>query len=300
MTRRWDTGDIPDQRGRTIVVTGANSGLGLAATVALAAAGARVIMACRNVEKGEAVRPDGAEVHRLDLADLASVRAFATGLPADRIDVLVNNAGVMAIPRRNTVDGFEMQFGTNHLGHFALTGLLLPRLLAAPEPRVVTVSSGFHRAGRMNFADLQRERRYQRWLVYSQSKLANLLFCFELDRRARSAGTALVSAAAHPGYAETNLQTAGPRLSGSVLQERIAVLLNRIGAQPAAMGALPELYAATASEVRGGDFIGPDGFLQQSGFPQRVSSSRSARSLENAGRLWQESENLTGVEYPWP
>jgi NAD(P)-dependent dehydrogenase (short-subunit alcohol dehydrogenase family) len=165
---------------------------------------------------------------------------------------------------------------------------------------VVTVSSGFHRAGRMNFADLQRERRYQRWLVYSQSKLANLLFCFELDRRARSAGTALVSAAAHPGYAETNLQTAGPRLSGSALQERIAVLLNRIGAQPAAMGALPELYAATASEVRGGDFIGPDGFLQQSGFPQRVSSSRSARSLENAGRLWQESENLTGVEYPWP
>jgi NAD(P)-dependent dehydrogenase (short-subunit alcohol dehydrogenase family) len=299
MAASWTSADIPDQTGRTVLVTGANSGLGLVTSRALAAAGARVIMACRDTAKGDAVRPDGAEIRRLDLADLASVRSFATDFPAERIDILINNAGVMAVPQRKTADGFELHFGTNHLGHFALTGLLLPRLLAVPEPRVVTVSSGFHYVGRMHFDDLNRDRRYRRWLVYSQSKLANLLFAFELDRRARAERASLVSVAAHPGYAATNLQAAGPRMAGSALQERLALLGNKVLSQPAEMGALPQLYAAVAPEVRGGDFIGPDGFMQQRGYPRRVSASRAAQDTVVADRLWAESRRLTDVTYRW-
>ena len=299
MKTRWDTGDIPDQAGRTAVVTGANSGLGLATTTALTAAGARVIMAVRDVSRGEQVRPEGAEVCRVDLADLANVRSFAADLPVERIDVLVNNAGVMALPRRRTADGFEMQFGTNHLGHFALTGLLLPRLLAAPAPRVVTVSSTAHRMGWMDFADLDREHRYHRWLAYGQSKLANLLFCFELDRRARAAGAPLVSAAAHPGYAATNLQTAGPRMAGRAWQEPIIQQVNRIVGQSAEMGALPQLYAATAPDVRGGDYFGPGGIGEQRGFPRQVGTTRRARNEQDARRLWDISSRLTSITYEW-
>ena len=208
MASHWTAADIPDQSGRVAVVTGANSGLGLVTARELARAGARVVMTARDVVKGEraaATVAGSSEVRALDLADLGSVREFASGLPHTRVDLLINNAGVMAPPRRLTADGFESQFGTNHLGHFALTGLLLERLLASGDPRVVTLSSAAHRMGWMRFDDLQGERRYVNWLAYGQSKLANLMFCFELQKRASAAGTRLLSMAAHPGYARTNL-----------------------------------------------------------------------------------------------
>jgi NAD(P)-dependent dehydrogenase (short-subunit alcohol dehydrogenase family) len=295
MSTRWDSRDIPDQNGRTIVVTGANSGLGLATSKLLSAAGARVIMACRSTERGRQVAPEGAEVSQLDLADLASVRTFAQEIPADRIDVLINNAGVMNVPKRQTADGFELQFGTNYLGHFALTGLLLPRL--SPGARVVTVTSAVHAIGRINFNDLQHERHYQPWLAYGQSKLANLLFTYELDRRARATGSDLISAAAHPGYATTNLQTVGPRMTGSALRERVMLFSNRIFGQSAQMGALPQTYAATAPDVRGGDFFGPGGLFHQHGYPERVRPSRTARNPDTARRLWDVAEQLTGVSF---
>ena len=222
----WTAADIPDQTGQTAVVTGANSGIGLIAARELARAGATVVMACRDQGKGEDAIAElrkevpGAEpqLRRLDLASLASVREFATAVSGQHgsIDLLVNNAGVMATPRRETADGFELQLGTNHLGHFALTGLLLQRLNAGPEPRVVTVTSTAHRTGRINFDDLQGEKRYFRWAAYGQSKLANLLFAYELQRRAEAAGLELRSIAAHPGYSATNLQSAGPGLGGGI------------------------------------------------------------------------------------
>ncbi|MBO0885682.1 MAG: SDR family NAD(P)-dependent oxidoreductase [Mycobacterium sp.] len=293
MPTRWDSRDIPDQTGRTIVVTGANSGLGLATSRMLTDAGARVLMACRDTGKGQKVAPAGAEVCELDLADLASVRTFAEKVPADRIDVLINNAGVMNVPKRTTADGFELQFGTNYLGHFALTGLLLPRITA----RVVTVSSAVHAIGRINFNDLQHERHYQPWLAYGQSKLANLLFTYELDRRARAAGRDLISVAAHPGYASTNLQTGRARMTGSALGVRIAELTNRIFGQSAKMGALPQTYAATAPDVHGGEYFGPGGLFHQHGYPERVRPSRAARNVDTAQRLWDVAEDLTGVSF---
>jgi NAD(P)-dependent dehydrogenase (short-subunit alcohol dehydrogenase family) len=304
----WTTADIPDQTGRTIVVTGANSGIGFEAARALAAAGARVVLACRDLAKGEQAiarlrsfapkaRP---ELRALDLASLASVHDFAKSLLDDhaRLDVLVNNAGVMAIPRRTTADGFEMQLGTNHLGHFALTGLLLERLLAQPGARVVTVSSTAHRGGRINFEDLQGEQRYSRWGAYGQSKLANLLFTRELASRVRSAGHDLVAAACHPGWAATNLQFTGARMDGSRVLETLASVANRLFSQDAAMGALPTLYAATARDVAGADYIGPDGFAETWGHPKQVGSSGRSRDAEAAWRLWEVSEALTGVHYP--
>jgi NAD(P)-dependent dehydrogenase (short-subunit alcohol dehydrogenase family) len=301
---KWTAKDIPDQTGRLAVVTGANSGLGLVAARELARAGATVIVACRNTAKGEqalatirsAVPGARAEVGELDLADLASVRAFAERISAerDRVDLLINNAGIMAPPRRLTVDGFESQLGTNHLGHFALTGLLLGTLLAAPRPRVVTVSSEAHRMGRMKFDDLQGERRYQHWLAYGQSKLANLLFCFELQRRASAGGTELESMAAHPGYAATNLQSAGPGIAA----ERWAMAIaNRVVGQSADMGALPTLYAATAPDLPGGTFVGPDSWGGMRGHPRVVTASGRAYDTEAASRLWAVSEELTGVHY---
>ncbi len=224
------------------------------------------------------------------------MRAFAEQALAehDRLDLLINNAGVMAPPRRLTADGFESQFGTNHLGHFALTGLLLPRLLAAPAPRVVTVSSGAHRIGWMRFDDLQGERRYNNWLAYGQSKLSNLLFCFELQRRATQAGTELLSMAAHPGYAATNLQFAGP----TAWHERaLMAVTNRVVAQSAEMGALPSLFAATAPDLPGGSFIGPDGLLEQRGHPHVVTAAGRAYDEAAWRRLWDISEQLTGVCY---
>jgi len=286
----WTPAEMPDQSGRTFVVTGANSGIGLAAAGKLAASGAHVVLAVRDAAKGEAAAAGlsgDPEVRALDLADLASVRAFAEGLDRD-IDVLVNNAGVMATPYRTTADGFELQLGTNHLGHFALTGLLLPRI----QDRVVTISSGGHRIGRINFDDLQSERSYNRWRAYGQSKLANLLFMYELQRRVDAAGSPLRSVAAHPGYAATNLQS-----HTESIQDRIMALSNRIFAQSHEQGAWPTLYAATTPDLPGGAYVGPDGFLEQRGHPKLVGSSGAARDEDTARRLWDVSEELTGVHY---
>jgi NAD(P)-dependent dehydrogenase (short-subunit alcohol dehydrogenase family) len=300
---RWTSRDIPDQQGRTAIVTGANSGLGQIVARELARAGAEVVIAIRDTGKAQAAEaairslaPSARlEVARLDLADLSSVRAFSERFLAnhDRLDLLVNNAGLMAAPYRRTADGFELQFGTNHLGHFALTGLLLPALRDRVGARVVTVSSGAHWTGRISFDDLQGERRYSRWGAYSQSKLANLLFALELDRRLRSAGRPLISVAAHPGYAATNLQ-----LSAPPLYERLAMrVANRLVAQSAEMGALPILYAAVAPDLAAGSYVGPDGRGERRGYPTLVKPSQDAQDAPTARRLWEVSENLTGVPY---
>ncbi|HEY8300528.1 MAG TPA: oxidoreductase [Jatrophihabitans sp.] len=286
----WTEQDIPDLAGRTVVVTGANSGLGEATTRALAAHGARVVMACRNVAKAEAVAarmPGEVAVRPLDLADLASVRAFAA-VTGD-IDVLINNAGIMAVPKGRTADGFEAQFGTNFLGHFALTGLLLPKL----SDRVVTLSSGMHRIGRIEPADLNwHTRRYRRWAAYGQSKLADLMFAFELQRRLSAAGSDVLSVAAHPGYAATELQS-----HTESLQDALMAVGNRLFAQSAAAGALPTLYAATMPDVVGGAFYGPDGPGEARGHPRRVGCSSRARDVAMAAELWRKAEQLTGVPF---
>jgi NAD(P)-dependent dehydrogenase (short-subunit alcohol dehydrogenase family) len=300
---RWTTDEMPEQRGRTAIVTGGNSGLGRIVARELARHGARVVIASRDKAKNaEAARAIVAafpsstvDAAQLDLANLESIRAFADRIRADhdRIDLLVNNAGVMAAPYRRTADGFELQFGTNHLGHFALTGLLLPLLSGRPGARVVTVSSNNHKGGRLQFDDLQGVRHYSRWGAYAQSKLANLLFAFELDRRLRAARWPMISVAAHPGYSATNLQ-----LSGPPLHERLAMRVsNRLFAQSAEMGALPLLYAATAPELEGGSYVGPDGRGEMRGHPTLVQASRPAHDEEAARRLWDISEQLTGVRY---
>jgi NAD(P)-dependent dehydrogenase (short-subunit alcohol dehydrogenase family) len=305
----WTAADIPDQTGTTVVVTGANSGLGLRSAEALAAAGAHVVLACRNAAKAatalESVKAKATgpapEVVVLDLSSLASVRECAAGLAEQlgQLDVLMNNAGIMAVPKAVTVDGFESQLGTNHLGHFALTGLLLPTLLAAPAPRVVNVSSNAHNFGRMDFDDLFFERRhYSRWRAYGQSKLANLLFTSELQRRAVEAHTALTAAAAHPGYSATNL-TSGPATGMAVLRPFVAAF-DKVAGQPDHMGALPQLYVATMPDVLPNDYWGPDRFREQRGHPKRVGRTRFAQDEVAALRLWERSEELTGVTYPWP
>jgi NAD(P)-dependent dehydrogenase (short-subunit alcohol dehydrogenase family) len=301
MAGKWTAKDIPDQSGRLAVVTGANSGLGLVTARELARSGAAVVLAARNTPKGEqaaasineAVPGADVRVQELDLADLGSVRSFAETLDSDRLDLLINNAGLMAPPRRLTKDGFESQFGTNHLGHFALTGLLMPRLLAASEPRVVTVSSTAHRAGQIDFDDLQRERKYNNWRAYGQSKLANLMFCFELQRRATEAGTSLRSMAAHPGYARTNLQFAAP----TTRDKAVMAVTNLLFAQSAEMGALPTLYAATFPDLPGGTFVGPGGLMEQRGHPKVVTAAGKAYDEDTWRRLWEISEELTGVHY---
>lgn len=312
-TDRVTAPTVPDQHGRTVVVTGANSGLGLATARTLAAAGARVLLACRNPERAAAALDEvraaatsgpAPETVQLDLADLESVATAADDIAhrTDTVDVLVNNAGIMAPPESRTVQGFETQFGVNHLGHFALTGRLLPSLLAATAPRVVTVSSGGHRAGWIHWDDLAAERHYSAWLRYGQSKLANLLFTTELARLADAHGTALVAAAAHPGYAATNLTHNGPGDRGA---NRVMDTLTRIGdrllAQSSEQGAIPQVHAATATDVVGNDYFGPDGFLEQSGkAAKRVGRSRLASDAEAARRLWDVSTELTGVAYVWP
>jgi NAD(P)-dependent dehydrogenase (short-subunit alcohol dehydrogenase family) len=287
---KWTTTDIPDQSGRTAIVTGANSGIGLVTTRELARAGARVIMACRDVSKGTAAAATvtgDVEVRALDLADLSSIRTFA-GSITDDVDLLINNGGVMATPERRTADGFELQLGTNHLGHFALAGLLLPRL----RDRVVSVSSAVHWIGRINLNDLNWERRrYSRWPAYAQSKLANLLFILELSRLLTAAGSPLRATAAHPGYASTNLQS-----HTESMQDQVMALGNRLIAQSADMGALPTLYAATA-DIPSGGFAGPGGVTGQHGYPKLVSSSRAAKNPAVAKALWTRSEELTGVTY---
>jgi NAD(P)-dependent dehydrogenase (short-subunit alcohol dehydrogenase family) len=281
---------MPDQTGRTSVVTGANSGLGEVIATELARAGAHVIVACRDVSKGEravASMPGSVEVRHLDLADLASVRAFAASL--DEVAVLVNNAGVMATPKRRTKDGFELQIGTNHLGHFALTGLLLDRI----TDRVVTMSSAAHRMGRIDLQDLNWDRRrYQRWQAYGQSKLANLMFTYQLQRRFAAAKSNRKALAAHPGYAATNLQS-----HTESIQDRLMSVTNRLVAQSAEMGALPALYAATFPTVPGGSFVGPDRLFEQRGHPKVVRSSRRSYDEAQAVALWSLSETLTGVTF---
>jgi NAD(P)-dependent dehydrogenase (short-subunit alcohol dehydrogenase family) len=301
----WKLADLPSLAGRTAVVTGANSGLGFVTSRYLASAGARVIMACRNAERAAAaldrllaLEPDvDVEVRSLDLSDLASVRTFADGV-AEPLHLLINNAGLMAIPYQRTADGFEMQLGTNHLGHFALTGRLLPNLLAQSQPRVVTVSSDAHRIGRIAFDDLQSERRYQKWRAYGQSKLANLLFARELSRRASLAGRDLLSVAAHPGYAATNLQTAGPAMSGSRLGVLGMRVSNAILGQPDVQGAVPTLFGAAGPGLRGGEYLGPDGPFAIRGSGAKVlTPSKAAQDEDTARRLWEVSEQLTGLRY---
>ncbi len=296
----WTTQDMPDQHGRTFVVTGANNGLGYETTRALAARGAEVVMACRNLDKAQrAAERIRAElpaarlvVLPLDLADLTSVRAFAAQVQQahPELDGLINNAGVMFVPRTVTPDGFELTFATNHLGHFALTGLLLPALLPRPGARVVTVSSGGHRAGRINFDDLTGQRRYSRHLAYFQSKLANLLFTFELQRRLERAGSTVLAVAAHPGASATDLGKATP------VQRRLFTLGERFF-QSAAAGARPTLRAATDPGVQGADYFGPSGPLEMMGHPVRVGTARAARDEDVAQRLWDRSAALTGVDY---
>ena len=300
---RWSADDIPDLSGQTAVVTGANSGLGYQTALQLARHGAHVILACRDPGRGaealsrlRASAPGApVELVRLDLSDLSSVRTFAAELTRAKegLDILVNNAGVMAIPPQKTADGFEMQFGTNHLGHFALTGLLLPSLLARRGARVVTVSSNAALFGRMRFDDLQAERRYSRWPAYAQSKLANQLFMLELNRRAKKAGLDLVSVGSHPGYSATNL---GASTNDSAFQTAMAIG-DRLFAQSDAAGALPSLYAACAADVVGGEYFGPDQLFGMRGRPTRISPVRAARDEASARRLWEVSTDLTGVGF---
>ncbi|MEA2404661.1 MAG: hypothetical protein QOE08_1308 [Thermoleophilaceae bacterium] len=288
----WTAADLPSLEGRTFVITGANSGIGLEAAKALAEHGARVVLAVRDVAKGEGAAraiSGNTEVRRLDLADLTSVREFAQAWQGD-IDVLVNNAGVMAVPEGRTKDGFELQIGTNHLGHFALTNLLLPRI----TDRVVIVSSPAHRIGGMDVDDLNWQRRkFRRWKAYGQSKLANLLFMLELQNRLDAAGSDVRALAAHPGYAATNLQAH----TGSRLQNGAMAIGNKLFAQSQEMGALPTLYAAT-QDLPGGTYIGPGGFQEQRGYPTVVGRSGDALDEETARRLWARSEELTGVSFP--
>lgn len=305
---KWSVDEMPDQSGRIAIVTGANSGLGFDTTEALAAKGAHVVMACRNLDKGRSALEEvqksapGAslELMKLDLSSLDSVREFADAFQArhDRLDLLINNAGLMAIPRRETEDGFEMQLGVNHLGHFALTGLLLPLLLQTPGSRVVTVSSMASFSGSIDFDDLMGKESYTRYGAYGQSKLANVLFAVELQRRLEAAGADTISVAAHPGYADTELQSNTADNSGSAFERALYGVLNKVAAQSSAQGALPQLFAATMPDVRGGEFWGPH-FMHMRGYPKSVRAKDDAYDAELAAKLWAVSEELTGVRYEW-
>lgn len=311
MATSWTADQMPDCADKMVLITGANSGLGYEATKAFAAKGATVIMACRSLDRGREAAADiksdvgdtGAtlNVRECDLASLDSIETFADGITDDydTLDILCNNAGVMAIPRQETEDGFEKQLGVNHLGHFALTGHLLELLVDSDgESRVVTHSSGAHEAGAMDFDDLHREQSYSKWEAYGQSKLANLLFAYELQRRFDTAElTDTISVACHPGYAATNLQYRGPEQSGSRLRLAMMKVANAIVAQSAAKGVLPLLYAATGEDVSGGDYYGPSGFKNMRGAPELQTSNDASYDEEDAKTLWKTSEELTGVSY---
>jgi NAD(P)-dependent dehydrogenase (short-subunit alcohol dehydrogenase family) len=299
-SRRWGAADIPDQSGRIAVITGANSGIGLEASRYLAARGARVVLACRDTDKAQAAAGQlaaaipGAEadIVALDLSDLDSVRRASQEIRTryPRLDLLINNAGLMMPPYGTTKDGFELQFGTNHLGHFALTGLVLPSLFDVPGSRVVTVSSNGHKVGRIHFDDLGFEHGYRRIGAYAQSKLANLLFTYELQRRLAAAGAPTIATAAHPGNSDTALVR---YLSGPV--DKIAVRLGP--SQSPLMGALPTVRAATDPAAVGGEYFGPAGFMELTGPPRVVRSSARSRDTDTQRRLWSVSEQLTGVEF---
>jgi NAD(P)-dependent dehydrogenase (short-subunit alcohol dehydrogenase family) len=304
---KWTSGNMPSQAGKTALVTGATSGIGLQAALELARHGAHVLVGARDRSRGEAAaaKISGAapgasvELVMVDVASLASVRAFAAAFLARglQLDLLVNNAGVMAIEKRElTEDGFEKQMGTNHFGHFALTGLLMPALLAAHAPRVVTVASLAHRDGKIEMDNLQSERAYTPWGAYNSSKLANILFANELDRRARAVRSKLVSVPVHPGISKTNILQNG--LKGKDLKSRLVNMFGGPLMQDDAMGALPTLYAATAPEANGGEYIGPDGFMEFKGYPKVVETKPQAKDVATAEKLWAASEKLTGVVYP--
>jgi protochlorophyllide reductase len=305
---RWSITDAPSQSGRTVLVTGATSGLGLETARALASHGARVLVAGRDETRtaaavdqvaARAAHGGSAEGLALDLASLASVRAAVEEVArrTDRLDVLVNNAGVMAPPFGRTEDGFETQIGTNHLGHFALTSGLMPLLVAAGESRVVTVSSGAHRMGSVDADDLHYENRsYSAWPAYGASKLANLLFTSELARRSDAADATVVAVAAHPGYSATNLQLAGPAFAQNPVGRAATRLMNVVVGQSAAAGALPQLYAATMPDVRADEYFGPDGLGEARGGPTRVDRSSAAKDTATARRLWDVSREQTGAE----
>ncbi len=294
---KWTTDNIPDSEGKIILITGANSGLGFETAQAIAAKKATVVMACRNPAKGEkavenihSLFPDAKiALMDLDLSSLKSINMFAEKFKNayDYIDILINNAGVMAPPYSTTEDGFELQIGINHFGHFALTGLLLDLLLQAETGRIVSVSSFAHKMGAINFHDINWKKKYSKWPAYSQSKLANLLFTYELDRRLKNVNARAIAVAAHPGYSHTKLQ----RYTG------LFSFLNHIIAQPPHMGALPILYAATAWNIGGGHFIGPDGFLEMRGYPKKTHSNKKSFNQDVARRLWELSEKVTGVKY---
>ncbi|MEA3461330.1 MAG: oxidoreductase [Bacteroidota bacterium] len=300
----WAMDHIPPQEGRIAVVTGASSGLGYHTARALAMKGARVIMACRNLEKGEMARQEISKagvsvepvVWYLNLASLASVKQFALQFSASgyRLDLLINNAGLMLVPYRKTEDGFEMHFGVNHLGHFALTALLWPQLTATEGSRVVQVSSLVHHLGKMRFEDIHWEKGYLRWGAYSMSKLANLLFIHELTRRLKETGGGVITAAAHPGYTDSELLT---RINGKHLRASFFKLTNRLVAQTGEQGALPSLYAATAPGVEQGAYFGPGGFFKLRGRPVSDSPSKKLLNDEVAGKLWDVSESLCGLEF---
>lgn len=295
--KQWTLDAIPDQTGRVAIVTGANTGIGFETAAALAARHAKVVLACRNAQKaGDAIErirartPDADLVFlELDLASLGTVERFAGSFDSTcgRLDLLINNAGVMAVPLGHTEDGFELTFGCNHLGHFALTGRLMDLLLATPGARVVTVSSLTHRMGVMDFGNLNTEKSYRKMSAYGQSKLANMLFHFELDRRLTAAGVPVSATAAHPGWTRTDLQ-------------RHATVMDFFGflTQGPAAGALPTLRAAVDPQARGGDYYGPRGLFELAGYPKRARTSGAAKNMDNAGRLWRISEELTGVRFP--
>lgn len=307
MSQQAKAQQIPSQAGKSALITGANSGIGYQTALELARHGAHVLLGVRDTAKGEAalkkiktqVPNASVELALLDMASLASIRRFAAEFAARgaALDLLINNAGVMALPERElTEDGFERQFDTNHLGHFALTGLLIPQLLASRQPaapRVVTVASLAHRNGKIEFDNLQSERHYAPWDAYNASKLANLLFAFELDRRARAAHSRLTSIAVHPGVSQTNIGA-----YATDLKTKFIFGIGKFLTQSDAMGALPTLYAATAPEANGGEYIGPDGFMEMKGYPTVVEPRPQAKDLATAAKLWSVSEQLTGVIYP--
>ena len=300
MSSTWTAEEIPDQDGRLAIVTGANSGLGRLDALELTRHGAEVVIACRSVDKGEVVAEEiesatgsRPRVLELDLGSLESVRGFADTFAGARVDLLINNAGVMMTPQRKTSDGFELQLGTNHLGHFALTGLLLDALERSDSARIVTLSSNEHKGGKIDFDDLQHERSYSPRGAYQRSKLANAVFAIELDRRLRAAGSSTISTFAHPGYSATNLQSSGP----TGVAKAVMKISNRVLAQSAERGVLPTLYAATAADVEGGEYYGPDGIGEFRGYPTKAEAIPTAHDPETGTRLWTVSEELTGVSY---
>ena len=308
--KKWTQHDIPSQTGKRALITGANSGIGLHTAMELAGKGAQVILACRDEAKAlqamALIRQQHpkASLHflQLDLGSLASVHAMAEMFleQYDRLDLLINNAGVMWLPQTKTEDGFEAHMGINHLGHFALTGLLLPALLKQPGSRIITVSSIAHRAGDLNFDDLFFEHRpYGRQKAYGQSKLANLVFARELERRLNAAGSQTLSVAVHPGVSNTNLAMPRHESSSAFLVASLASILSPLIGQSPLKGALPPLYAATATDIRGGDYLGPNGFYEAYGYPAPASSTRRSRNPEIARKLWDISEQLTAVVYPF-